>query len=46
VGLLAGLAYNWWMQRTRSLGDLVLAHGVTNACLSVYVVATGQWQYW
>ena len=46
VGLLAGLAYNWWMQRTRSLGDLVLAHGVTNACLSAYVIATGNWQYW
>jgi CAAX prenyl protease-like protein len=46
VGLLAGIAYNWWMWRTRSLGDLVLAHGVTHACLSGYVWATGQWQYW
>ena len=46
VGLLAGIAYNWWMWRTRSLGDLVLAHAVTNACLSGYVLATQQWQYW
>ena len=46
VGLLAGLAYNWWMWRTRSLGDLVLAHAVTNACLSAYVWATREWQYW
>jgi CAAX prenyl protease-like protein len=46
VGLLAGIAYNWWMIRTRSLGDCILAHGVTNALLSAYVLATGQWQYW
>ena len=46
VGLLAGLAYNWWMWRTRSLGDLVLAHAVTNGCLSAYVWATRSWQYW
>jgi hypothetical protein len=46
VGLLAGVAYNWWMQRTRSLGDLILAHGITNACLSAYVLATGKWVYW
>lgn len=46
VGLVAGLLYNWWMQRTRSLGDCVLAHAVTNACLSGWVVLGGRWQYW
>jgi CAAX prenyl protease-like protein len=46
VGLLAGLIYNWWMRRTRSLGDLMLAHGVTNLVLSLYVVATGRWRFW
>jgi CAAX prenyl protease-like protein len=46
VGLAAGVVYNWWMIRTRSLGDLVAAHAVTNACLSLYVVWTGQWEYW
>ncbi len=46
VGLAAGILYNWWMVRTKSLGDLILAHGVTNACLSAYVVLAGQWQYW
>ena len=46
VGLLAGIAYNWWMWRTKSLGDLVLAHAVTNACLAAYVLVTRQWQYW
>jgi CAAX prenyl protease-like protein len=46
VGLAAGVIYNWWMIRTRSLGDCILAHAVTNACLSMLVLGTGQWQYW
>ena len=46
VGLGAGILYNWWMTRTASLGDLILTHGVTNACLCVYVVAAGKWEYW
>ncbi len=46
VGLIAGLAYNWWMVRTKSLGDCILAHAVTNACLCGYVMALGKWQYW
>ena len=46
VGLATGILYNWWMIRTRSLGDLILTHAVTNACLSLYVVAAGKWEYW
>lgn len=46
VGLAAGIAYNWWMIRTKSLGDLILAHAVTNAVLSAYVVFAGKWEYW
>jgi CAAX prenyl protease-like protein len=46
VGLLAGIAYNWWAVRTRSLADCILAHAVTNGILSAYVLLSGQWQYW
>jgi len=46
VGLLAGIAYNYWMVRTRNLGDLILAHAVTNACLCAWVLATGRFEYW
>ena len=46
VGLLCGVVYNWWMRRTRSLGDLILAHAVTNACLSAYVIASERWGFW
>ena len=46
VGLAAGVLYNWWMVRTKSLGDLILAHAVTNACVSAYVMIAGRWEYW
>lgn len=46
VGLLTGVIYNCWMVRTRSLGDLILTHAVTNACLSAYVIYAGKWEYW
>lgn len=46
VGLLCGLIYNAWMWKTKSLGDLVLTHAVTNAALSAYVLATGDYSYW
>ena len=46
VGLLTGLVYNFWMIRSKSLGDCVLMHAVTNLLLSLYVIAYGQWQYW
>jgi CAAX prenyl protease-like protein len=46
VGLAAGVLYNWWAVRTRSLADCILAHAVTNALLSAYVLFTGRWEYW
>ncbi len=46
VGLAAGVLYNAWMLRTRSLADLVLAHAVTNGLLAAYVIGMGRWEYW
>jgi CAAX prenyl protease-like protein len=46
VGLIAGVAYNWWCVRTRNLADCMLAHAVTNALLAIYVLRFDQWQYW
>ncbi len=45
VGLITGVIYNWWMVRTRNLGDCILMHAVTNGILSAYVVVTGRWEY-
>lgn len=39
--LIAGL-----LRHTRSLLSCIIAHGVTNAALGVYVLLTGKWQYW
>ena len=46
VGLIAGIIYNWWMIRRKCLADCIVAHAVTNFCLSLDVIGTGQWQYW
>ena len=46
VGLAAGIIFNLWMIRTKSLGDLILVHAVANACLSGYVIAAEKWEYW
>ena len=46
VGLAAGILYNWWMVRTKSLADCILAHAVTNGLLCAWVIATHSWQYW
>jgi CAAX prenyl protease-like protein len=46
VGLAAGILYNWWAVRTRNIADCILAHSVTNAILSAYVLIAGRWEYW
>lgn len=46
VGLMCGIVYNWYMAKTRSLGDLVLVHAVTNGALSVFVLMTKQYAFW
>jgi uncharacterized protein len=46
VGLAAGAIYNWWMVRSKSLADCILAHAVTNGTLAVYVIISGAWQFW
>jgi hypothetical protein len=46
VGFLTGVLYNFWMVRTKSLGDCILVHAVTNLLMSLYVIEYGQWQYW
>ena len=46
VGLLAGIVYNWWLVRTKSLADCILAHAATNAALGIYVITAGAYQYW
>ena len=46
AGIMAGLLYNLLLYKTRSLWMCILAHGVTNLLLGIYVLMTGQWAFW
>jgi exosortase E/protease (VPEID-CTERM system) len=46
AGTIAGLFYAIARYRRGSLGDAVVAHMVTNALLSCYVLMTGEWGLW
>jgi CAAX prenyl protease-like protein len=41
-----GILIGWWFLRTKTLGDPILAHGVTNLLLGIYVVTTERWYFW
>jgi CAAX prenyl protease-like protein len=46
VGILAGVFYNLLLYRTKSLYACIIAHGVTNLGLGVYVIMTKEWGFW
>lgn len=46
AGILAGLAYGWLYKHTGKLWVPVLAHALTNLLLGLWVISTGNWQFW
>jgi CAAX prenyl protease-like protein len=46
AAIVAGLAYAWLYIRTGRLWVPVIAHAVTNGVLGIWVVVTGNWQFW
>lgn len=46
AGILAGLAYTLLLYKTGRLWPCILAHGITNLILGMYVLITGEWQWW
>ena len=46
AAFLTGLIYNGLAVRTKSLSACVIAHAVTNLCLGIYIMSTGQWGFW
>ncbi len=46
AGILAGLAYGLLYRRTGRLWVPILAHALTNLLLGLWVVRTGNWQFW
>jgi membrane protease YdiL (CAAX protease family) len=43
--LLCGAAYQYLVIRKNRLGDAMTAHGITNAVISAYAIATGKWEF-
>jgi len=46
AGIMAGLAYNLLLYRTKSIVQCVFAHAVTNLALGIYVLQSGRWEFW
>jgi CAAX prenyl protease-like protein len=46
AAVMAGLAYALLYVRSGKLWLPVIAHAVTNGALGIWVVATGNWQFW
>ena len=46
VGIIAGLLYNLLLIRQKKLKGVILAHGITNLGLGIYVLLTGNWIFW
>jgi CAAX prenyl protease-like protein len=46
AGMMAGAAYNLVLYHTKSITHCIIAHAVTNLALGVYVLFSGQWQFW
>ena len=45
VGAIAGVAYGWLYLR-KGLGAAIIAHATTNLVLGLWVIRSGQWQFW
>jgi CAAX prenyl protease-like protein len=46
AAIIAGLAYALLYRSSGKLWCAVIAHAVTNGLLGIWVVQTGQWQFW
>ena len=46
VGIIAGLIYNLLLIRSKNLKTCILAHGITNLGLGIYVLWSSNWLFW
>lgn len=46
AGIMAGSAYTLLVYRTKSISACVIAHGITNFLLGIYVLLYGRWEFW
>lgn len=46
AGIVAGLAYAWLYRAAGNLWPPIIAHATTNLVLGLWVLNTGNWQFW
>jgi len=46
AGIVAGLCYNLLLYKTKHINYCILAHGITNFLLGLYVLFTASWRFW
>jgi len=46
AGMMAGAAFNGLLYYTRSIAQCILSLAVANLALGIYVLQSGQWQFW
>jgi len=46
VGIIAGVIYNLLLIHQKKLRGCILAHGITNLGLGIYVLLTESWMFW
>lgn len=46
TAIVWGVMIGWLLVKTKSLGACIIAHGVTNLLLGIYVLHTGDWYFW
>jgi CAAX prenyl protease-like protein len=45
LAVIVGVIYGAWFIRTKSLGSIILAHGVTNCLLALYCLVSHDWHF-
>jgi uncharacterized protein len=45
LAVIVGVLYGCWFLRTKSLGNIMVAHGVTNLLLALYCLKTNDWHF-
>jgi membrane protease YdiL (CAAX protease family) len=46
AALICACAYALLLRHTRRLFAVVIAHGITNLALGLYVIVARAWEYW
>ncbi len=45
LAVVVGVIYGAWFVRTKRLGDVMIAHGVTNFLMALYCLVSGDWHF-